>query len=481
MKYTGNNSEFFLCENVSEGTTEGFILSQELHSYHLALAVVYLLFLVVGLPWNLLVVVTIVKEKLYTQPTIILLLNLVLTDLLVLLLVTPFVVVTGLAGEYVFGGSDSVRCQVCRIDTIVGGTLYYSGLFTVALLAFDRFFFIHKPLRYERLVTAKRMLLTVLVMWCGCALLAIFHLVLLREMRFDPLLLNCIWNTSNHEYFHILSAFFIILSYLVILVCNVWVVCIVLRNIRTVYKVQKLPSNVRQRRISREQMNSRMQHTRNRKQLHLMRVFGGIICSNTISWLPLVTLVFLLFIRDVPSIMFTVPPEYTIISSILFTAQVVIYPILETTLISDIRNPMKKMITCGFCRKDSSSGGLPKRQREGEWHCGCYGDDKGPTSGRGCLQFCNAIWLLHLSSFTQNTPSNDHTSPNHTPSNDYTPSEKHDPSTDHTSSDYTPPNVTTRDVVNKAAGHTPSHLALNTNGPCDHSVKDSEFCEVSGL
>ena len=48
-----------------------------------------LLIMVMGLPWNLLVVIIIVKEKLYHNPTILLLLNLALNDVIMLLLNLP--------------------------------------------------------------------------------------------------------------------------------------------------------------------------------------------------------------------------------------------------------------------------------------------------------------------------------------------------------------------------------------------------------
>ena len=165
--------------------------------------------------------------------------------------------------------------------------------------------------------------------------------------------------------------------YLVILVCNIWVVCIVLSNIRTVYKVQKTSSiESSERRVNGEQMmtNSRMQHTRNRKQLHLMRVFGGIISSDTISWLPTAVLALLSLLVTTPYVVFSIPVDYITTCTILFAAQVVIYPILETTLISDIRIPMKKIVMCGFSFRGSSSATLTNEE-EGECCCCCYGDD----------------------------------------------------------------------------------------------------------
>ena len=55
----------------------------------LAIAV-YLVFCeLLGLPWNILVVVTIIKEKLWHQPNIILLVNLIMFDLYVIVLPIP--------------------------------------------------------------------------------------------------------------------------------------------------------------------------------------------------------------------------------------------------------------------------------------------------------------------------------------------------------------------------------------------------------
>ena len=180
-----------------------------------------------------------------------------------------------------------------------------------------------------------------------------------------------------------------------ILVCNIWVVCIMLSNIRTVYKVQKTSRiESSERRVHGEQMmaNSRMQHTRNRKQLHLMRVFGGIISSDTISWLPTAVLAVLSLLVTTPYMVFSIPVDYITTCTILFAAQVVIYPILETTLISDIRIPMKKIVMCGFSFRGSSSATLTNEE-EGECCCGCYGDDTSACCGRGCLEMCDSIWL----------------------------------------------------------------------------------------
>ena len=110
--------------------------------------------------------------------------------------------------------------------------------------------------------------------------------------------------------------------------------------------------------------NSRMQHTRNRKQLHLMRVFGGIICSNTISWLPTAVLALLSLLVTTPYVVFSIPVDYITTCTILFAAQVVIYPIPSATLTNE---------------------------KEGECCCCCYGDDTSVCCGRGCLEMCDSM------------------------------------------------------------------------------------------
>ena len=356
---------------------------------NLAYAVSYLLYLLVGLSWNVLVMVAIVRQRLYTQPTILLLLNLVLTDFLVLLLVLPFPMVTGFAGEYVFGTSDQIRCQVCKAHLIVKVILNLSLIFSIPLLAFDRFLFIHQPLHYDRWITSKRMLLAVFVSWTLCILCSVFEMLLLKEVRFDPLTLVCVWEISKHSFFHIFSLLVLILSYTVLLICNIWVIVIALKNIRAVYQVQKPSLSVEERRFSRERINNHIKQMRSRKQLHTTRVFGGIICANSLVWLPTS------FLAIASFQLFILPFEYVIVATLLFYSQVILHPLLETTLIRDIWQPIKTIVT-PCCRK--------KKNAEQSHCCGnCLSNDLTEETTTSCHDLCNTIWLP-LSSFNNSPP-----------------------------------------------------------------------------
>ena len=87
-------------------------------SHSLATALLTLCFILVGLPNNLLIVVSILRQHLYREPTYILLLNLALIDLLCFFLM-PSPVLSGLAGEFVFGRNDVTRCKVCQMGIVL--------------------------------------------------------------------------------------------------------------------------------------------------------------------------------------------------------------------------------------------------------------------------------------------------------------------------------------------------------------------------
>ena len=215
-----------------------FILGDKEDDFSVVLAVAYLIYLVVGLPLNLLVIVTIVRQRLYTQPTTLLLLNLFITDFLVLLLVLPFSVVTGLAREYIFGNSHSVRCAVCIGHLSLDFVLHFSLLLTITLLTLDRFFFIYKALYYEKLVTVRKMLVAIAMAWILSVLLTVLHYTLSDDTYFASSVFLCVWESGIQNYITIVAE---VLPYLLGLLFNVWVIFIAVKNIRAVYKVQETP------------------------------------------------------------------------------------------------------------------------------------------------------------------------------------------------------------------------------------------------
>ena len=86
-----------------------------------------LLFFLVGVPWNLLVIGVIVKKKLYTdRPSVMLMLNLTIVNLLVCLLVMPFTIFFGVSVDY--------KNAIAMGDFFLANEVCQSGVLLILLL-----------------------------------------------------------------------------------------------------------------------------------------------------------------------------------------------------------------------------------------------------------------------------------------------------------------------------------------------------------
>ena len=158
------------------------------------------------------------------------------------------------------------------------------------MLTLDRFLFIYKPLHYEKLVTARRVLVAIVITWLLCVLLSTLYFVLSSDFFYDSELLYCFWSNPFGQIVFIVLT---LIPYLLGLLFNVWVVYIAVKNIHAVYKMQGRNEGKSEKRRSRVIREDFMKRMRNKKELHLMRVFGAIVISNTVTWIPYIVVSFL--------------------------------------------------------------------------------------------------------------------------------------------------------------------------------------------
>ena len=253
-----------------------------------------LLFILLALPSNLLIILCILLKKLYKQPTYLLLLSLSISDLLMCVIVMPLIVVSGLAGEFVLGHSDWVRCKVCQTGVcLIASTL--SSLHLLALISVDRFIFIKYPLRYNSIVTpGKTMALVLTVCGLSCCL-AVLPLFGFGDIHFDHETFSCSPRFDHHTdvtlniHYMILVILEAMLSIIVLVVTNVWVLCIARRQI---YRNIKSFTNVEQATSYQRHLRTTLHQEKYRKQLQLLRVFGAIFISHMITWILVIVRVF---------------------------------------------------------------------------------------------------------------------------------------------------------------------------------------------
>ena len=347
MNSTPDYMDFCVNSTSDTITPEIWLLEDRYRNGGLVLAVFKIVFILLGLPWNILVLFAIIKEHLYHQPTIILLMNLAIADLLIIVLVFPLEITIGIAGEYIFGSSDYVRCRFCTF-AIVNTSFTLSSIFTISIMSFDRFIFIYKPLHYEKWITPTRTVVAVVIMWVLTIILSIFP-AYKRNLIFYQPLASCIVDISleNSDFYFITLLLLLVgASIVLLIVCNVWVICIVLKNINAIYRTHK-SMHTNGHGDHQDIRNVRKHHRRqlNQRQLHLFRVFGGLLISNLLTWLPTFIFFFLVFAN-------TSYNFFWVSSHLLFNFQVFLHPLVETLLLKEVRDPIKKVVLC--CRFNGS-------------------------------------------------------------------------------------------------------------------------------
>jgi hypothetical protein len=299
----------------------------------LVISTFLLLFLVIGLPWNLLVIATIVKQKLHAQPTTILLLSLAVTDLIMLVLYFPLAIAIGFHREFFLGSNDHVRCAVCDRTGFISLLFSLNSIFTISLMSIDRFLFIYKPLHYEQYVTKWRTLVVILIMWLIALLLSILPFMGVGSFMYSRLIPSC-GPILQLDVYPIFILVVVCLAIAPVIVCNLWVCCIVQKNIQTIYKV-KLSTGAR---LESTEFYQTMKRKQQKKEMHLFRVFGTLLCYNVIAWLPIIVVV-LIFYSDT-----SVSPSVLAVSFVLFVSQVTLHPIIETSLLKEVREPLKAIL-----------------------------------------------------------------------------------------------------------------------------------------
>lgn len=332
----------------------------------LSTAVFTLVFIIVGLPSNLLIILSILWQHLYKEPTYILFLNLAITDLLVCILVMPFTVMSGFVGSYILGDSDGSRCKWC-MTAVIFVTLSLVSLHTLALMSLDRFIFIKLPMKYHRVVTVRKSVCCVMVLWVLCISVSLCPVLGFGDVSFGLSIASCTITlkeatrvTSNVHYFIFLVAV-AVFPLSVLVATNTWIACIVQKHIRGIYVSLKgsLPSDQEQVTIS---IRRRLNKEKNHKQLQFMRVFGAILLSNLVTWLPLIIRIMAVAVKGNDEF-----PNWVYVSvylSISFTA--VFHPLIQASLLPEIRKNFKFFIARVICwwKSVGHSGGVSDRKTE---------------------------------------------------------------------------------------------------------------------
>ncbi len=308
-----------------------------------ASATLTMLFFLVGLPSNLLIIVSIIWQRLYKQPTYVLLLNLAIVDLLLCAVSMPAIVIVGFARALIFGRTDIVKCQLCQTQTVIHTLLINLTVFLLGAISVDRLIFMKWAIKYHTIVSAKHYVITCIGLWLYSSMVAVFPLFGIGDVVFRNELSACTLKyvgkttiTKNLYY-----PIFLVLQGLIpiafILITSVWLLCIILKQMKKV-------SGRNQSQKQNTETNKKLKKPTNLKQLRLIKVFGVIWLANLISWFPyIIRVIFTFFLGEIWS------NSFYVFSFMSLMISAVTFPIIEASIIPELRTILASLFKRIFC------------------------------------------------------------------------------------------------------------------------------------
>ena len=347
-------------------------------------AAVILTFILVGVPSNLLILVSILRQRLYREPTYIILLNLAIADLLMCLLYMPFTVVAGFTGEFLFGSTDTARCQVCQYSGLMMNVLGLVTLHILTLLSLDRFLFVKYPLKYHTIVSSRRCLAAVLSVWVWCSLISLPPLFGFGDFGYGNYLSSCVLRFHNNTritsnmYYVLFLALEISIPIAVLIATNVWILHIIRMQMKKMYLVDKRKPE-RLEKVQNILKDSCRRSLRAHKQLQLLKVFGAILISNIVTWVPFFVHMIVNFILGSQT-----PSFLHLLSFVFVVSFAVVHPVVQAALIPELRKNLVKSV-----KKATVCWHSEKVTEEVECSC-CSRFCSAQTPGSRC---CNFEWF----------------------------------------------------------------------------------------
>ena len=319
-----------------------------------ALAVIQLIYVLIGVPWNAIVFTVILIKRLFKEPTYILLLNMIFADLLVLLIL-PFNISSAIPKEFLIGDSDFARCQACHAIVITTIILTNVSLFSLALLSVERLIYIKWPFIYQNIISIKSVVLILAVTWLICIVISLPPVFGFGEIKFANPIGSCslILTGRNRVSLNIIYTMVLLVVLSVPLVAtfvaDIWLLVIVCKGLRTRYtRTRESTRNApNQSHMERKNSEAKVKGGYQIKQLRLVQVFGIIFAANIITWIPTIFISLISLIIGANNISIW----WFSFVYIIYVSQPAIHPMLETCLLGKARRIIFKVLCC--CKNKS--------------------------------------------------------------------------------------------------------------------------------
>ena len=297
-----------------------FTLSEDINGP--LLAAVIGIEMVAGLITNSFVLIlTLCYLKDWKQPSNIFLTNMLLNNLVIILLVMPFSVITAASGEWIFGSTVNQKESVCQFAGCVFSYSTFVATESLVLVSFDQFFFIVTALQYDKYMTVNKAVIIVAVSWILAAFLSTLPLLGFGVYEFSTSFGTCVTGWQDQTGYSIFMSLVILILVGSIIVTSIWTLCFTrkyLKNKATGPILTK-GSNIyasQQRRI--------------------IGLFGMLILVHLLCYTPALIVVFIGLFTIIPS------EPYAVIF-ILYLLLTSLIPIIQSFFRRDIKEAISKI------------------------------------------------------------------------------------------------------------------------------------------
>ena len=168
------------------------------------------------------------------QPSIIFLTNFLLVNLMMATLVMPCVIITGIFGEWIFGGTPEEKNVTCQFFGFVLVYALQLIIMTLTVISVDRFYFIAKPLLYKRVMNTSVAVVVVTSVWIISFLMHVSPFLGLGKYRFLESLGTCGFLSYGQRNYVLYLCSFNSVFIMIILVTTLWTFCFSRKFIQTI-------------------------------------------------------------------------------------------------------------------------------------------------------------------------------------------------------------------------------------------------------
>ena len=296
-----------------------------------------LLFFIVGLVWNLFIIITyVVRHQLLREPANVFLFNVAIVDLVVCLTTMIFTFVTAFGNEFLFGNTDVILCAMCGVSGFFLTITVLSSLHLLSALSVDRFLHLWKPLHYSKIMNPKRAIAICIFIYGLCFLLSILPHVGFGEIEFNSRFASCVprFQPISNLYFVVLIATEMIIPIGILTVTSFWT----FRLIRVFLKKNFRRRSLYRRKGKEREDGAKESSKHQRQQTQLVKVFGALFIANIFSYTPTIVMSFIVLGLELVSSGKIVPPsEIYIFAFVSYLTNPVLHPIIESFFVKDLR------------------------------------------------------------------------------------------------------------------------------------------------